>query len=288
MTSLLLAAAAVSRRLPAFRGKHRVERALTALLWRGGPHAQVPAVVGGVRWRLDPREYIQQRLLWDGSHDPHVVRWLTARLRSRPQPVLWDVGANIGAVSLLTAALVPGLRVEAFEPSPGPRARLVRHVALNPSVDVRVHEVALSDAEGSVSFFESANPENGGLGTLYAASNAAATPVVVRAERGDALLSAGVIAPPSAIKIDVEGFEVEVLDGLKETLATHRPMLVVESSGYRLTERGLARDSIVSHVRSLGYDVGMLDAGATGGVRALDSDALSGNIDLACLPRASR
>ncbi len=160
----------------------------------------------------------------------------------------------------------------------------VRNIALNPRLDVSAHALALTTEQGSVAFYESAEAGNGGLGSLFQADNTVKRPVWVHAERGDALLERGVPAP-DLIKIDVEGFELEVLRGLERTLIERRPRLVVESSGYRLSARGLAPDAVVRALCSLGYSVSVIDPRRhDGSTRPIEAHELRRNLDLAAVP----
>lgn len=268
--------------MPWFKGKGRLQRFIARALQCNAGSNPILEEINGVRWSLDAKDVIQFRLLWDGYHDPHVVKWLVRQLSDGAPRTLWDIGANVGAVSLCVAAEVPGLSVESFEPSPGPRAQLIVNASLNPSLGVRVHDVALADRSGTASFYESAEASNGGLGTLYLASNTSNIATDVNVERGDTLIVLERATVPDVIKIDVEGFELEVLDGLSQTLALHRPRLCVESAGYRLAERGLAPDSILQKLKAFGYRVMAIDP--AGDELPLDSVDLGDNLDLAAHP----
>jgi FkbM family methyltransferase len=134
----------------------------------------------------------------------------------RPGDCVWDVGANIGFYSeLFTTAVGPSGKVISFEPS---RACVVlmeerlRDRAASASWEVM--PVALSDKDGeawlSVEGGDTA-PSN------HLASRDEGATVVVRTARGDSLLTAGCDAP-AVVKIDVEGFEGEVLDGMGSAL----------------------------------------------------------------------
>ena len=63
------------------------------------------------------------------------------------------------------------------------------------------------------------------------------------------------IKEPVFIKIDVEGFEQEVLKGLKNTLIEFKPTIIFEHSLYRLNERGHRKDSVTNYLESLGYKI---------------------------------
>ncbi len=134
-----------------------------------------------------------------------------------------DVGANFGMMSYYI--LKHTNRVTAFEPNPFLAARLRRTFKNK----VAVKELALSDYNGQVTMYI---PQKGGqlldmLGSLEKDSVEANDlfEVKVQAARFDDLGLDGV----GFIKIDVEGHELSVLRGAKETLRTHRPCLLIEA-----------------------------------------------------------
>jgi len=266
--------AKVSREVPGFRGKARVQRLLQRVL---GGDGEVEVEVGGLRWRLDPGELIQFRLLWDGAHDGHVLRWLLSEARAGD--VVWDVGANIGDMAMFVAKRT-GASVEAFEPSPQVYARLVANVDLNPGVEVRPRAMGLSDHDGVVRFFASAERTNAGVGSLGRAANTVGDGVEVRVARGDTLVEGE--AAPRIVKMDIEGFEPEALEGMRGILSAGRTLVCVESSGYRLRERGRSVDAIVSILENLGFQVTALRDGRERPLRAAE---LEGNVDLVGRPR---
>lgn len=263
--------ATVSRRLPPFKGKTRVLRRLDALI--RGDGGAIDVEIDGIRWQLQTEDLIQFRVLYQGVSSPHVVAWLARELRGGG--VLWDIGANVGTVSLPIARRLRGVRVDAFEASPQPSAAFRRHLALNPALADRIHlhEVAMTDHIGEVRFHPSNERHNSGVGSLTAMHNTQATPIVVPATTGDALIADGRCALPDLVKIDVEGWEHEVLRGMTTILEGHRPTLLFEHAIYRLRARGLAHDANTRHLEDLGYSVMRLTAeGGEAPIRSLDVD----------------
>jgi len=269
-----------SRMAPTFRGKARLQRAAQKVL--GGVGGAREVEIEGIRWTLDAAELIQFRLFGDGAHDAHVLGWLVREARRLERPVVWDVGANIGDMALLLAKRVPGARVEAFEPSPTVFRMLSGHVLQNPWAAVTARPLGLSNHNGKVSFFASNESGNGGVGSLMHAANTQADAVEVRVARGDTLVESGEVARPQLVKMDIEGFEPEALEGLEATLARYRPLLCVESSAYRLDDRGLRRDAIISMLEKLDYRV---MAVTVEGERAVVKRDLDTDVDLAARPR---
>jgi FkbM family methyltransferase len=129
-----------------------------------------------------------------------------------------DVGANVGNHTLAFSRLFD--RVLAFEPLPRLADRLEAKVAARPNVTV--HRVALSDRNG-VARFAPPTTYNWGKGKIDDAGTR-----IVQVVRGDELLAARDAGRVNFVKIDVEGHEVEVLSGLRHTIARDRPVVMFE------------------------------------------------------------
>jgi FkbM family methyltransferase len=287
-TRVRAVAAAVSRRLPDFRGKERAVRAFEACLRRVAPDRELlRATADGVAYALQIEDLIDYRIAYLSGNEGTLVRCLDRVIGER-DVVFWDVGANVGSVSLPLARRHPALTIDAFEPSPPVISRLRRNLALNPALiaRIRVHDVALCDRVGYADFYPSAETDNSGVGTLMASANTQATPVRVSASTGDALIAAGRARPPDVIKIDVEGFEYEVLCGLREHLTRRRDVVMIfEHEPYRLRGRNAA-GSPVELLTSLGFRLFALPRG--GRVESLHAALLDDHIDIvACGPDAS-
>jgi FkbM family methyltransferase len=177
-----------------------------------------------------------------------------------PERVALDVGANKGIYASLLAGLAR--RVVAFEPNPYVFGAIKGAFPDN----VTPLEVALSDRAGEA---EMIIPRRRGGNLFHLASSLRAdlaapdaVTVTVRTARLDELD----IDDVGFIKIDVEGFEQEVLAGARETIARDKPVLLVELEE-RLTHRPIA--AMVAEVEALGYAMMFLHHG-----RLLARDAL--------------
>jgi FkbM family methyltransferase len=137
-----------------------------------------------------------------------------------PNRLSLDIGANWG---MYTAALLPVSKgVIAFEPDPGEAALLRR---AHPRA--RVEECALGATSGTATLRQPLLANGGaskGWGTLSDRSFEHEATVDVPVRRLDDLGIQGV----GLIKIDVEGFEMQVLDGGWETIARDRPVMMIE------------------------------------------------------------
>jgi FkbM family methyltransferase len=210
-------------RLARFPGLDLAERLLSrgSIAVAGGPAKDL---------RLGARDvgltHIQSYGLVRGTLEPSVQEAL--RRSVRPGAVVYDVGANIGFFSLLAARLAgPSGVVEAFEPVPRAAAALRRNVALNALTNVRVHEVAVGARDGSGTLLITGQASCSHLADRGRHPDTRET-AAVRVVALDALVQRGQLPPADVIKIDVEGSELAVVQGMAELLRRSGPVLVCE------------------------------------------------------------
>jgi FkbM family methyltransferase len=175
-----------------------------------------------------------------------------------PDLPAYDVGANIGYVSLaLAKAMGQAGRVVAFEPLPANLVRLRANMALNPEGSrVQVVGAAIGARNAQAAFMVH---ESGGMGKLQA-SEGRQTPykdtITVEVISLDEWITDRGGAPPGLIKIDVEGGEAAVLEGLAGTLNRIRPTILIELHGPEATkavQNVLAEAGYALHAARDGY-----------------------------------
>jgi FkbM family methyltransferase len=149
--------------------------------------------------------------------------------------VVLDVGANIGLSALALAPLLPRGRILALEPSPRSAAALRCTLALNGLENrVAVEAVAMGAAPGETEFHDAAHSAGAHLMDPGTLGGEALPRVRVPVETVDALVARHGLARLDFIKVDVEGFESEVLDGARATLARFRPVVFAEFNAWTL------------------------------------------------------
>jgi FkbM family methyltransferase len=168
---------------------------------------------------------------WLGTYEPELQAALRQFLR--PGMTVYDVGANIGYVTLLMAHNVgPGGRVFAFEALPANVERIQKNIDLNSLTNVTVVSAAVLDKTAPVSFYVHASV---GMGK---AAGSAGRP----AEKyQDEIRVAGISLDefvyqqgnpaPAAVKMDIEGGEVLALPGMRRILQEHQPVMLLELHG---------------------------------------------------------
>ena len=174
----------------------------------------------------------------------HYVGQMVEHLRR--EHVCFDVGAHIGYYTLLFAR--HAREVHAFEPLPANLALLRKNVALNRLGNVHVHELAVGGGTGTVRL-------GAGLGPDSMASvlrDDAATCVEVPATDLDSFCAERRVYP-DLVKIDVEGYEAHVLEGMAAVLARTAPILFLELHASYLGARQI--DTLLGSLRDRGYRV---------------------------------
>lgn len=139
-----------------------------------------------------------------------------------------DVGAHVGNHALFMSKYAK--KIHAFEPNPVVRKSLETNVALNNIGNVIVHALGLSDVNESIPFYvpKKDHLSCGSFCSDHDERNEYYTDLEVRV--GDDLVRDKNIKNISIIKIDVEGFERKVIEGLAKTIEASRPMVILEVS----------------------------------------------------------
>jgi FkbM family methyltransferase len=193
-------------------------------------------------------DFIQGFIYLFGTWEPNLTAWLRSRLQ--PGDVFVDVGANIGYFSLLASEAVgKGGKVVAIEASPSIFAELKANLLLNDVRNVRAVNMAVLDRKGTVAISRGPAYNQGMSSIVPTGADFTHEAEVEGGPLGD-LLTDEEIARVRLIKIDVEGAEWQVVEGLLPLFGRLRPDVefVVEVA----PERKAAND-IVRVFREAGY-----------------------------------
>lgn len=176
--------------------------------------------------------------------------------------VFYDIGANTGIYTSFVGHHCS--TVVAFEPHPKNVAELEKNADRN-CEDVTVMDIALSDSEGTVGLstpeVESSHyPDTDSPGYGGGRIIPKATDIEVSTRRGDKLIEEDIIDPPTVVKIDVEGAEPLVIDGLSDAFGhercryvdceVHRP----SGSGRSIVDYGSSEEELFQQFEELGFD----------------------------------
>ncbi len=192
-----------------------------------------------------------QYLYFYGTHDERYV--VTKLLKIiKPGDICWDIGANIGFYTCLLASQVANTgAVVAFEPAALTCDYLHENVSLNQFSNVTVVNKGLGNkAEQRYLHYSDAGLTEGTASLKYAEGRTASESVTL--DTIDNLIAE--LPIPDFIKIDVEGYQLEVLRGGEHCLKTRAPLLMAELKDVGETNRGDFSE-IEAYATDLGYSL---------------------------------
>lgn len=174
----------------------------------------------------------EDKLYWTGTWEQDVTTALAAEVA--PGMVCYDIGSHRGFMAGVMAANSAG-EVICFEPNPQNAATIDDLIALNPQMKLSLQTLAVG-ADDTTATFE-IMPETS-MGKLSSSSFQHGTDgqqrIEVQVARLDTLVDSQVVAPPDLLKIDIEGAELDALQGATATIEKFRPTLLIEVHSHDL------------------------------------------------------
>ena len=198
---------------------------------------------------MDVENVLDWAVLDHGYYQREVLDAIMASIPDNG--ILWDVGANVGLHAITTKRLKPEVTVVAFEPAPHTAARLIANADLN-RAEVRVVTCALSDTSG-IAELSIVTHGNSGLTSLRPWPDVRYEGTIMcPCARADELVRSGALPAPNVLKLDVEGFEAEVLRGFGELLTAPSLTAVIFEG---TPEAPAVPDSLFTIIRRAGYRI---------------------------------
>ena len=146
--------------------------------------------------------------------------------------VVYDIGANVGFFTIISAKLVGDSgSVYAFEPDPDNIKNLEHNIQLNSFAQVTVLERAVSRSTKTGELLLAGHSGSRTLSTTAKSKSQkyqSCPKIPVQLVAIDDLVAQQIIAPPAVVKIDVEGSELDVLQGMSQTIKKFKPIILYE------------------------------------------------------------
>ena len=175
---------------------------------------------------------IENEIYWKGFEACHeglsTQIWASIIVQTKPR-IVWDIGANSGTYGILAKSIFPGCEVSFFEPIPKAVKMIEQNLILN-RIEASVFQLALGDydGEGKIYFAE---------GTDFATSvtvnkdttsdQTRSVSLEIKVSRAESILNEHKVPLPNLVKLDVETFEPEVLNGFG-TIFPHDAIFLIE------------------------------------------------------------
>jgi FkbM family methyltransferase len=177
-------------------------------------------------------------------------------LRTANNPVLFDVGANVGAYSLI-AALISNLTVYAFEPYPEVCEVLKKNIRLNDLQDqVKVFEIGMYERR-AIKKLKCCKGSHSGLSCI-GSNFQLKIPYdekEIETDTIDNVVERESIKKVDFIKIDTEGCGYFVLKGAEKTIKKYHPIILAECVQRRTVNFNLTPDDIINLLKDYGYQI---------------------------------
>lgn len=201
-----------------------IRRRIARYTWKDGTKI---ITRGSVQFRLSYRNFVDRQVAFYGDFERKQVAYLRAAMTQSGCDVFVDIGANFGFYALPIAADGLAQSVIAVEPDPRNFNRLASNIALNGLAHMIDAYPFVAASEPGQARLEMAPSNSTGQTKVANDGSSDSRGLIVKAVRLDDLLD--YTGKNIFLKIDVEGYEVEVLDGLKRTLTNNSCFLQVES-----------------------------------------------------------
>lgn len=204
----------------------------------------------GINYTLDINDY-QNWLIYfysDADSSFGLLEYI------KKDSVIFDVGGNIGQTAMMMAQKTGSCgKVFSFEPYPETYQKFQVNLQSNPSLTGIVHiaHIALGAAPAELKMYQDCDT-NSGANRMVPQGNAITATITVPVTTMD-LFVAEKKLKPDFIKIDVEGFEMEVLKGAGKTLSDHKPSLFIELDDKNLKKQGSSAFELCDYLAGFGY-----------------------------------
>jgi FkbM family methyltransferase len=248
---------------------HRIDRSrLLSAIWRVLFYFLQPTQPFEMRTRhyrlmaVPTRDNLTRAVIRRGHWEPLETKVFISLLK--PGATVVDAGANFGHYAL-TAANIVGAdgHVIAFEPHPETYNLLAANAALLSTDNLSAIQAGLSDKSGEITLFaDAANPgghsffewnvrrSNGDKKTVPVYSLDSFLQTELPERRLDVL------------KMDVQGFEMNLLNGAKETITSHKPSVLCEVTPDALQRAGSSHSELLKFFEDLEYRMTVIDSEA--------------------------
>lgn len=187
-------------------------------------------------------ESVFKYIVKDGAWEPHVTKLIMESLE--PGDVFVDVGANLGYFTIIASRLVGASgAVHAFEPAPLNYNYIIKNIQLNALKNVQLHKTGLWNCCSTKKL--TIPPKFYGGARIDTAGEIEISCIAL-----DDLALA-----PNLIKIDIEGAEIFALEGIRRTIDTHHPKIIIELNRYWLKQNGFDPSAYIDFFNSVGYEM---------------------------------
>ncbi len=212
--------------------------------------------IHGITYELDLSEAIEASLYYSDVYELETLECLQRCITK--DMVVFEIGANIGSHSFEIAQLLQdgSGTLYCFEPTDYAFKKLIKNHSLNHFTNIIFEKLALSDREeiqnltpasslDTVAFSASWDIKDG------SSKNTMQQEIIFK--KLDTYIQENSITKVDLLKIDVDGYELKIIKGGRQTISTFKPIIIIELSECLLHYVGDTLEELLSLLHNLGY-----------------------------------
>jgi len=239
-----------------YRGFARIAEAIRKLYSRSPRIILVDDFDTNLCFYCDLDEHMGSQMFWRGSYSGEQLILLDRLLE--PDMVFIDVGANHGEFTVFAAKRLTKGQVIAFEPVSSLSQKLQQNIHINNFTNIKLIQKGLSNKNfQSTIYTREKNFEDGtkheGLPTLYPTQTRSKKFEIIECTYLDNFVESKNISRIDVIKIDVEGSELAVLKGARETIIRFKPVILMEVNEETSQAAGYASKALLDYLSEMDY-----------------------------------
>jgi FkbM family methyltransferase len=205
----------------------------------------------GITFEVDLNDYVGHYLYFFFDNSLHALLSM-----AKEGDYVFDIGANIGSTSLYLAQKIGDKgKVFSFEPDPYNYEQLKKNVNLNSFSNIEIFNIGLGNNSGTYKLFIDTPTNRGGNRILDEKMGSGKEFHYILVEKFDDWINNLKINRVDLIKIDVEGYEYNVLLGAENTLRKFKPKLFIELDDNNLKQQGHSASMLVLFLENMGYKI---------------------------------
>jgi len=222
-----------------------------------GKKQKLKCIRNDLNWELNLSEGIDLSIYLFGSFETNISKSLEKIIKKKSSTII-DIGANIGSLSLYFAKQIKSGLVYAIEPTDYAYSKLLKNIKLNPALSKKLlpFQIMLTERKkikpktihSSWNLKNSTSSHKIHKGILKPLKKA-------KTETLDQFVKKNKIRSVDVIKLDVDGYELNVLKSGKKFLTKHKPLIIMEIAPYLYPEFGYSAIDLCNFTLSLGYKI---------------------------------
>ena len=211
-----------------------------------------------IKINLDLEDWIQKQIYFFGRYEVEKKETLLWKKILKEGQTIFDIGANIGYYSLMASKRIGNGKIYAFEPVKQTFERLTKNVKLNNFKNIKLNNLAVSNEVGTVDIYV-ANSKNTGTSSITKHMHFNGDKQTVKSVTIDHFIKSNNIEAMDIVKIDVEGAEMMVIEGMEKSLRKFNPIVMIELIDERLKAAGSSIKEAYDFFEKLNYKPYQLD-----------------------------